>query len=133
MTGSNNSSLSRRAALRLFAGGASVAMLAACGPNAPVTQPAAPATQPAAPAAPTANSQASTPAPAPTTAQRRTGGTLRVAVPADISSLDGHTSSSILGITQAMAFDRVAVYDIKATPRPQLAESWEVSPDFKQV
>jgi peptide/nickel transport system substrate-binding protein len=82
-------------------------------------------------AAPTAQRQASTPAPA--TAQRRMGGTLRVAVPADISSLDGHTSSSILGITQAMAFDRLAVYDIKATPQPQLAESWEVSPDFKQV
>jgi peptide/nickel transport system substrate-binding protein len=126
MTGFNNSSLSRRAALRLFAGGASVAIVAACGPTAPATQPAAPST-------PTARSQASTPGPAPTTAQRRMGGTLRVAVPADISSLDGHTSSSILGITQAMAFDRLVVYDIKATPRPQLAESWEVSPDFKQL
>src|SRR6266851_8579951 len=143
MTGSNSSSISRRGALRLFAGGASVAILAACGPTTPATQPpvptsAAPAA-PLAPAAATLSSAATPPAqaqastPAPTTAQRRMGGTLRVAVPADISSLDGHTSSSILGITQAMAFDRLAVYDIKATPQPQLAESWEVSPDFKQV
>src|SRR5947208_15376533 len=88
MTGSNNSSLSRRSALRRLAGGASVAILAACAPSVPATQPA-----------PTAPSEASKPAPAPPTAQRRMGGTLRVAVPADISSLDGHTSSSILGIT----------------------------------
>jgi peptide/nickel transport system substrate-binding protein len=65
--------------------------------------------------------------------QRRTGGTLRVGVPADISSLDGHTSSSILSITQSMAFDRLVAYDLKATPRPMLAESWEVSPDYKQL
>jgi peptide/nickel transport system substrate-binding protein len=56
-----------------------------------------------------------------------------VAVPADISSLDGHTSSSLLSITQSMAFDRLVAYDLKATPRPRLAESWEVSPDYKLV
>ncbi len=66
-------------------------------------------------------------------ANRRTGGSLRVGVPADISSLDGHTSSSLLSITQSMAFDRLVAYDVAATPHPMLAESWEVSPDFTQV
>ncbi len=71
--------------------------------------------------------------PAPAAANRKTGGTLHVGVPADISSLDGHTSSSLLSITQSMAFDRLVAYDVAATPRPMLAESWEVAPDFTQV
>ena len=32
-----------------------------------------------------------------------------------------------------MAFDRLVAYDVKATPQPMLAESWDVAPDFKQV
>jgi peptide/nickel transport system substrate-binding protein len=124
----------------MIAGGAGVAILAACGPASPAaptavtSAPLAPSTatptavarSAAAPAAPTQAAQ-------PAAAQRRIGGTLRVAVPADISSLDGHTSSSILSITQSMAFDRLVAYDVKATPRPMLAESWEVRPDYKQV
>jgi peptide/nickel transport system substrate-binding protein len=121
----------------MIAGGAGVAILAACGPATPAAPPAV-TSAPAAPkpaatvgsgAAPAAPTQAAQ-SPA---AQRRIGGTLRVAVPADISSLDGHTSSSILSITQSMAFDRLVAYDVKATPRPMLAESWEVTPDYKQV
>jgi peptide/nickel transport system substrate-binding protein len=131
-----SSSFSRRAALRMLAGTTGVAILAACAP-ASSTAPSA-TTAPPAGAPPAATTGAGTTAGAPQTAaasaaQRRTGGTLRVAVPADISSLDGHTSSSILGITQSMAFDRLVAYDSKSNPRPMLAESWEVSPDYKQV
>ena len=121
--------LTRRTTLRLFAGGAGIAILAACGPATPAATPTAPPKP--APAVPTPPPAAAPSKPAAT--QRRTGGTLRVGVPADISSLDGHTSSSILSITQSMAFDRLVAYDVKATPRPALAESWEVSPDYKHV
>jgi peptide/nickel transport system substrate-binding protein len=119
--------MSRRAALQMIAQGAAMVALAACGPvatPAPTISVAAPtaAAQPAAPAA------AATPSGTP-----RTGGTLRVGVPADISSLDAHTSSSILSITQSMAFDRLVAYDFAATPHPMLAESWDVTPDFTQV
>src|SRR5215470_7421529 len=124
--------LRRRTALRLFVGGAGIAILAACGPTTSGTPAATPTAPPKpAPAAPTTPPAAAPSKPAAT--QRRTGGTLRVGVPADISSLDGHTSSSILSITQSMAFDRLVAYDVKATPRPSLAESWDVSPDYKQV
>ena len=47
--------------------------------------------------------------------------------------MDGHTSSSILSITVSNAFDRLIAYDVKAQPRPMLAESWDVSSDFKEV
>ncbi|HEX8966410.1 MAG TPA: ABC transporter substrate-binding protein [Chloroflexota bacterium] len=109
----------RRMALRILAGGAGSAFVAACQPATP-------------PVAPAASVSVAAAAPTPG-AQRRTGGTLRVAVPADISSLDGHTSSSILSITQSMAFDRLVAYDVRATPRPMLAESWDVSADYTQV
>ena len=133
MNNSEGSILSRRAALRMIAGGAGVAILAACGPATPAAPPAAVTSAPVVPAAATPPATLGSGAAPTAAAQRRIGGTLRVAVPADISSLDGHTSSSILSITQSMAFDRLVAYDVKATPRPMLAESWEVTPDYKQV
>ena len=32
-----------------------------------------------------------------------------------------------------MAFDRLTAYDEKLQPQPMLAESWDVSTDFKQI
>jgi peptide/nickel transport system substrate-binding protein len=130
--------MKRRAALRVMAQGAALVALAACGPTAPsspAVSVAAPTSAPAQPAPTSAPAQpAATTAPQGTpAASRKTGGTLRVGVPADISSLDAHTSSSLLSITQSMAFDRLVAYDVSAKPRPMLAESWEVAPDFKQV
>ena len=129
--------LSRRAALRMMAQGVAMVALAACGTSVP-SSPAvsvAPPTSPAQPAPTTAvQATAATGTSAtPAGASRTTGGTLRVGVPADISSLDAHTSSSLLSITQSMAFDRLVAYDVAAKPRPMLAESWDVTPDFKQV
>jgi peptide/nickel transport system substrate-binding protein len=141
--------MSRRQTLRWLLSGATVALAAACGPASPAPAPAPPtaapppppaATAAAAPAAaggaPTSPPAVATVAAAPqpaTATQRRTGGTLRLAIPADISSMDGHTSSSILTMTVSNAFDRLVEYDAKAVPRPSLAESWDVSSDFKQV
>jgi len=61
------------------------------------------------------------------------GGTLRLAIPADITSLDGHISSSNLSVTTGNIFDRLVMYDVKLQPQPMLAESWDVSNDYKQV
>ncbi|MBV9325293.1 MAG: ABC transporter substrate-binding protein [Chloroflexi bacterium] len=120
----------RRAALRMMAHGAAMVALAACGtsvPSSPAVSVASPTA--AAPPGSAATGTSATPAAAP----RKTGGTLRIGVPADISSLDAHTSSSLLSITQSMAFDRLVAYDVAAKPRPMLAESWDVTPDYKQV
>ena len=51
------------------------------------------------------------------------GGTLRLAIPADITSLDGHISSSNLSVTTGNIFDRLVMYDVKLQPQPMLAES----------
>lgn len=109
--------MSRRAALRLaVAGAAIVAASSACTPAAPAAAPAV--------AKPTAQ---------PAAAQPRSGGTLRLGIPADIASLDGHVSSSALSTTTGNLFDRLVAYDVKLQPQPMLAESWDVSADFTQV
>jgi peptide/nickel transport system substrate-binding protein len=94
-------------------------------------KPAAPAatTAPAAPAPPTA-------APAPAAAakpvaQPKSGGTLRVGQVGDIARLDGQLVNAV--DTTWMAFDRLSSYDDKLQPQPMLAESWDISPDFKQI
>src|SRR5216684_5628499 len=82
--------LSRRAALQLVLSTASAALLAACGspvaPAAPTAapKPAAAQSTPAAPPVPTVGLSA----PTKTTQQPRLGGTLRVGMVGDITSLD---------------------------------------------
>src|SRR5688572_24966710 len=148
--------LSRRAALRLFVSGAGMALLAACGPAAVPAPPptAAPAAKPATPApaatsapgaaaAPTTAPAAaapqptsvtvSTPAPKPAAAQPKLGGTLRFAATADVPNLDGHQRSAALQDTVWTAYDRLIRYDAEGKAQPMLAESWDVTPDFKQV
>jgi peptide/nickel transport system substrate-binding protein len=147
-SGEPTATFGRRPALRLLVGGASVALLAACGPSSsPAPAPTAPpvasgptaaattAARPAATSAPTsvAATAPTQPASQPAAAQPRMGGTLRVGIPTDIATLDGHLSSSLLSITHSMAYDRLVAYDVKATPRPRLAESWDVAPDRKQI
>jgi len=112
-------SVSRRSALRLLACGAGLAVTSAC---------SLAGTAPPAPTVPVNTSK-----PAPAAGAPRRGGTLRLAIPADITSLDGHISSSVLSITTGNIFDRLVAYDIKLQPQPMLAESWDVSADYKQV
>jgi peptide/nickel transport system substrate-binding protein len=111
--------VSRRSALQLLAGGAGVVAISACGlaGNTP----------------PAATAPVSSSAPAPASVAPRRGGTLRLAIPADITSLDGHISSSNLSTTTGNIFDRLVAYDVKLQPQPMLAESWDVSEDYKQV
>jgi peptide/nickel transport system substrate-binding protein len=141
--------LSRRTALRLLGSSAGIALLAGCGvapqAAAPTTAaaPAAAAPKPVV-ATPTAASIAvSAPkptAPAPTPAapvsgagQPRRGGTARYSIQADLSSIDGHVRTPGAVDSLWLVFDHLTIYDQKLQPQPMLAESWDLSPDYKQV
>lgn len=153
--------VTRRTALRLLATGGGTIFLAACAQQAPQpapTQAAKPAEapakpteapKPAAPAATAAPAAAAKPteaakpaAPAPKVAatpaaaakpavQPKVGGTLRVGQVGDIARLDGQLVNAI--DTTWMAFDRLTTYDQQLKPQPMLAESWDISSDFKQI
>ena len=121
----------RRQALSLITSGLAVTILSACQATPPAGSAAPPAATPAGQTpiavttlAPTA--AASTGA----TAQPRTGGMLRFGTAADIANLGfGSISFEIL---QSL-YDPVLAYDDKLQPVPSLAESWELSNDFKQI
>jgi peptide/nickel transport system substrate-binding protein len=165
--------LTRRHALRLFAGGAGLAMLTACAPQAaapaPTPAPAKPAeapkpTEAAKPAAPAATIAPAAPAAAakpteaakpaapaaaaaqPTVAAKpaeaarpaapaKMGGTLRIATTADFGArgIDPHSISPTSFDTVWTVYDTLTKYDQKLQPQPMLAESWDVSSDFKQI
>jgi peptide/nickel transport system substrate-binding protein len=140
--------LSRRAALRLLVSGGGVIFLAACAQQPPAPAPAAtsapaakPTEAPAKPAEapkPAEAAKPAAPAAAPTSAaaakpavQPKSGGTLRVGQVGDIARLDGQLVNAV--DTTWMAFDRLTTYDEKLQPQPMLAESWDVSSDYKQI
>jgi peptide/nickel transport system substrate-binding protein len=135
----NSGGLSRRAALQFLIAGGGLTVLAACGvgaPAAPVptapppTAPAAPAVAPK-PAAAQPTAVVTTPAPA--AAQPKTGGTLRVGVPTDIVTLDPVVRGGAPYESTWLTYDRLVTYDEKLKPLPMLAESWDVTADYKQV
>jgi peptide/nickel transport system substrate-binding protein len=140
--------LSRRAMLRLTGSAASLALAAACAPITPPAPTAAPkaaapaAPPPAAPAAPTASAlpagQASPAAqaaaqPSPAAAQPKPGGTLRMGFAGNLANLDGHLITAANYDTIYMVYDRLTEYDADLKPQPRLAESWELSPDARQI
>ena len=142
--------LTRRAALGALVASAGATLRAACGPATPPAAPTAPAatsqsaatatTAPAATAKPAAAAPASsastavsvTPAAAvKPVVQPNVGGTLRVGMVGDIARIDGHLLSTP-NISWA-PFDRLIEYDESSTPKPMLAESWELSSDSRQI
>ncbi len=147
-------SLTRRAALGFLVTGAG-ALLAACSspaPNPPAASnsaagaSAAPAGQSSAVAqagatsAPAgqgvaAGSPAASPAAAASGGQSAVpGGTLRVGVATDITSLEPHFSLSwTTSESTWLPYDRLTQYDLKLQPQPMLAESWDLSSDAKQI
>jgi peptide/nickel transport system substrate-binding protein len=125
--------VSRRAFLSIFGASTGALFVAACGgaaaPSVPTTAPTvATASKPAA-----AQPAGATTAPAATGAQPKSGGTLQAAKLGDVANLDGHYWSPNGGLHVWLAYDTLARYDQNLTPQPQLAESWNVSPDGKQV
>ena len=131
--------LSRRAALQLVVSGAGLALLAACGvpqvPASPATSAPTAAPQPAsATAVPPAAANVVATAPAkPAASQPKTGGTIRFAATADVPNLDGHQRSAALTDTVWTAYDRLIQYDADGKVQPMLAESWDLSSDYKQI
>jgi peptide/nickel transport system substrate-binding protein len=111
--------VNRRDALRLLASGAGGAVLAA----ACRTSESAPATPSVTVVAPAVS----------TTNQPKTGGTLRFGATADVPNLDGHQRSAPGTDTVWTAYDRLTQYDANGKVQPMLAESWDLSQDFKQV
>jgi peptide/nickel transport system substrate-binding protein len=130
----------RRNALRVIFSVAGVSLLAACGQTAPPA--AAPTTAPApAPPKPTSPPPAPTvtlaAAPKPTAAlvqpQSKSGGTLRLGMVGDVSTLDGHNTTPNQFDTTWSVFDRLITYDARLQPQPELAESWDLSTDLTQI
>ena len=110
----------RREVIGLALGGVAASLLAAC--SAPAPQ-AAPSTA-TAPAAQTA---------APASSQPKAGGTLRVGLLGDPSNFDPHFIATGAILPTHLPFDHLTAYDDQRKPQPRLAESWDVSSDFKQI
>ena len=135
----NPSPIDRRAAIRVLLSGAGVALLAACtaAPASPTPVPTSVATKPdTAPPQPT--SQPPSPvavvtATKPAGAAAKAGGTLRLGMVGDVSTLDGHNTTPNQFDTTWSVFDRLISYDDKLQPQPELAESWDLSADSRQI
>ena len=140
----HNHQVSRRAFLSIFGASTGAIVLAACDGAAAPSVPAPTAASAGKPAAttPVAAAQPTTGAAQPTTAaqptaagaaQPKSGGTLQAAKLGDVANLDGHYWSPAGGLHVWLSYDTLARYDQNLEPQPQLAESWNVSLDGKQV
>ncbi|MBV9895745.1 MAG: ABC transporter substrate-binding protein [Chloroflexi bacterium] len=128
--------MDRRLALRFLVGGGSAMLLAACtsAPVAPTAAPANPTSAPQPAATVGAAAQpAATAKPTATQAQPKSGGTLRLGMVGDVSTLDGHNTTPNQFDTTWSVFDRLISYDVKLQPQPELAESWDLSADLTQI
>ena len=140
--------VTRRSVLVLAVGTASAALLSACTTTAqPATAPAASTAAPAptaagvATSAPAATVASAAPTPAATgptaaTAPQPTpkpGGTLTAAIQTDLPNVDAHFNSPAAYDALWVAFDRLIYLDNKLQPQPMLAESWDLSPDYKRI
>lgn len=112
--------VTRREVIGLALAGVAASLVAAC--SAPA-QLAAPSTG-TVPPAPTA---------APASSQPKAGGTLRIGQLGDPSNLDPHFIGPGAVVPTHLPYDHLTAYDDQRKPQPRLAESWEVSSDFKQI
>jgi peptide/nickel transport system substrate-binding protein len=134
-----NHGVSRRAAVRMLAASAPVALLSACGAHVPATLTAAPPNpaSTAMPPATTATQAASVPttataptlAPTQTAAQPQRGGTLRAGLVGDVGVINPHAIGPQPLQTIFCIWDRLIAYDATGKPQPMLAESWDFSTD----
>ncbi len=99
----------RRSALGLMGGSVSAVLLAACTPVAPGASSSA------------------------TQGTPRTGGTLRGALQTDLPNVDPHYNSPSAYDVLWTAFDRLIYLDNQLRPQPMLAESWDLSPDYRRI
>src|SRR5581483_6335937 len=109
--------ITRRQLLEGFAAGAGVVLLAGCGG----TSLGGPSTS-----AKPGNTASGQP---------KSGGTLNVGQVGDIVNIDGHQSTGALNVdTIFQAYDPLWGFENGTVdPKPMLAESWDVSSDYKQI
>src|SRR5688572_15648343 len=101
--------ITRRTALHLLLSGGGAVLLSACTTPAPAAPTVAPTPAPAAKTAPTA-AVVATVAPKPAAAaaaQPKTGGTLRLGMVGDVSTVDGHNTTPNQFDTTWSVFDRL--------------------------
>ncbi|MBV8084278.1 MAG: ABC transporter substrate-binding protein [Chloroflexi bacterium] len=122
--------LSRRRLLQLACVSASAVALAACGGAA---APAAPATSSARPVGAAPPSAVAVSTAAKLSAAPNAGGTMRVGMVGDLTSLDGQQAIPAVNSTIGWAYETLTRYGDKLQPQPQLAERWDVSADGKQI
>jgi peptide/nickel transport system substrate-binding protein len=98
--------------------------------TSPTVGPPQPTAAPAQPTSPAAIVATAKPAAA---AEAKSGGTLRLGMVGDVSTLDGHNTTPNQFDTTWSVFDRLIAYDPKLQPQPELAESWDLSSDLTQI
>ncbi|MBV9323497.1 MAG: ABC transporter substrate-binding protein [Chloroflexi bacterium] len=59
----------------------------------------------------------------------KSGGTIHTGQVGDIANLDGHYANQLSATTVQIAYEKLAVYDLKLQPQPVLAESWDANAD----
>ena len=111
--------MNRRAFLHHLGLGSGLALLAACAPASPSAAPTS---------APAASGQA-----APATNAPKSGGTLKLGSTTELPNLESHQMSPPTFNIIYQVHDRLVDYDENLQPVPSLAESWEFSPDHKQL
>jgi peptide/nickel transport system substrate-binding protein len=110
-----------------------VALLAACG-NPPPTPSATSSAAPTSVGVTPASTSVTTPAAAAaSTPQPVSGGSMRFAITADLATLDGHSRTPGSYESNWLCYDQLLNYDDKLQPQPMLAESWDLTPDYKQI
>jgi peptide/nickel transport system substrate-binding protein len=126
--------MNRRTLVKLLFGGASASLLTACGvapQSAPPVSTSAPAAASGAAAKP-AVTVVTPPTAQPAAPTPKSGGILKQGYSQEVVSLD-----PMLKVQNDFAwigvFERLTAYDDQLKPQPMLAESWEVSPDARQV
>lgn len=67
------------------------------------------------------------------TGSPKTGGTLRFVTSSEPTSLDTHTIQGALFDNVFQVYDTLTAYDGDLTPKPRLAETWDISSDYKQI
>jgi peptide/nickel transport system substrate-binding protein len=119
--------VTRRAVLKLAVGTSSALLLAACaGPSGPSPGVSSSATPSKADVVQSVGAASSA-----STASPKSGGALVIGMAGDLTRLDGHFSTPNGNSTIWQVYDVLVSYDDKLQPQSELAESWDVSADYK--
>lgn len=113
-------------------------LLTACSGSAPAAAPASTVPASSGAAGPSASGLASVSAPVAASAAKpsaspKLGGTLRLGIVGDLTSLDGQVTLPATNNTVGLAYEPLTRYGPNLQPQPVLATNWDVSSDAKQI